>query len=141
MKSKLLGLGALVASVAVLWPSGVYLYTHNKPKPTPVPAAVCIDEEIPFESKEVEAKELEVGDWEFRPDGVDGSRRICTLNGLVTSNTITLAPVNQIKRVGSYVPEPEYEETEYQGGSVCRDGWHSPSVGQGACSWHGGVAY
>lgn len=32
--------------------------------------------------------------------------------------------------------------SEDEGGSVCRDGWHSKSIGkQGACSHHGGVAY
>lgn len=24
-------------------------------------------------------------------------------------------------------------------GSICSDGWHSPSTGSGTCSWHGGI--
>ena len=39
---------------------------------------------------------------------------------------------------GAIVDVPIYERDNTR----CRDGWHSPSIGQqGACSWHGGVGF
>jgi len=44
--------------------------------------------------------------------------------------------------VGSQQVEVVREEVpvNHRTGAICRDGWQSSATGQGACSWHGGVA-
>jgi hypothetical protein len=77
-------------------------------------------------------------------DGNETSRQI-------KSETITLAAVNEITTIGTYVAPPKPvatpapsapapAHTSVRVGATCKDGTHSNATGSGACSHHGGVA-
>lgn len=120
------------------------LYAATPPKQAvaevapPSSEKVCTTEPIPFETEEQENDGYDVGDDWVSQEGVEGEREICTLDGSEVSNTVTVAVVNEVRQIGTYVaPVVNYS---YRIGAWCRDGSWSNATGRGACSWHGGVS-
>ena len=106
----------------------------------------CAESLVPHGSYVVDDNSYDKGVVFTSTTGKDGVEKICKNGyGEVVNHEVTTPPVSEVITHGTNVPEPVYEE-EYVDeapayGSICNDGWHSPSVGRGACSWHGGVAY
>lgn len=74
-----------------------------------------------------------------------------TVDGVVGPDTLK-ALIGALSKAGGAVPPPvplppssgptlppDYTYYGFAGGSVCADGWISPSQGSGTCSWHGGI--
>lgn len=105
----------------------------------------CSDVPIKYATSEENDPTLSVYDSYTKVEGVEGIESKCANDlGDARGSSITLPPVSEVYTVGTYVEPYEPYEPEYQGysyGSICNDGWHSPSTGSGTCSWHGGIAY
>lgn len=105
----------------------------------------CATSTISFDIVKQESDTLNKGETKTVQAGENGILTTCKNNAGYKSEKVEKSAMPQIDIVGSklsgpYIEPPQNtEEADY--GSVCNDGWHSPSVGRGACSWHGGVAY
>lgn len=142
--AKRLGIAILILSGLII---GSTLYDSISAYYAKYDERNCREVNIDFNKTSTDDPLLDKGEKKVTTAGVNGIETICT-DGFhnVKSDEITRDPVDEITSIGTREPEPEYpvyyDESEYPYyGSICNDGWHSPSVGRGACSWHGGVAY
>lgn len=118
------------------------LYSYNQYKENH--KVTCSTSTIAFNVVKQETESLNVGETKTIQQGKAGELITCSNNAGYKSEKVVSSATPQIDQVGTKLsgpylgdPEPVYENY----GSICNDGWYSPSVGRGACSWHGGVAY
>lgn len=123
-----------VIAVLIIWGVERAWGSNNKRVSTP---PICHKEDIPYDTH-VTYSASDDADYRFATvDGQYGTREICTRDGVVISNNVTLQPVTEEVLQGTYVaPAPSGCAV-----TLCADGTCSYSTGRGTCSWHGGEAY
>lgn len=100
---------------------------------------VCRNEVIPQKVHRINSENYDSGVERVVVEGVNGTRKICELNGTVVSSDVIFEPVTKRVLVGVGTPEP-VELIDYSCPvTTCNDGTCSNSTGRGTCSWHGGV--
>lgn len=104
---------------------------------------VCHDETVNFHKEVRFDDSLTTDDTYIYQAGTNGVKSVCMKrSGAIVSSKVTTSPVSEIQVIGTEeLSGPYIPPSDYAGGSTCRDGTHSYSVGRGTCSWHGGVAY
>lgn len=105
----------------------------------------CVDISVPHGTTNVD-DDTKTSAESYNTGGSDGLSRHCTHTdgSLAYADFVITKPVDMIHHSGTKVipvVAPLYTEPTYYGGTMCNDGWISPSSGSGTCSHHHGIAH